>query len=343
MFNRGNDYLQIRFQDRVEETTMAHNEKNSKGILRAINSYFKRNRVGEILVSRGKLSPGQLKEALSSQKFEKRPLGRVLIDMGLISQGELRFALATQSTFRVLAAVVTIFTGLTGLSSRQAHAGGMKDIPHSISVAFSSASTGSVTSKTIYRSSLFGSGERASTDLSAFTKWSAMFDRFSRTVNSGSADHVIQKWKSDLEDLKGLPLEQMANEVNNLMNQVRYIGDKKNWGKSDYWETPVEFLTYGGDCEDFAIAKYASLRALGVPDQAMRIAIVKDLQKGIPHAILVVYTENGPMILDNQIKRMTEASDIGHYKPIFSINRSAWWLHNDNRNSNPTQIASASR
>jgi predicted transglutaminase-like cysteine proteinase len=75
----------------------------------------------------------------------------------------------------------------------------------------------------------------------------------------------------------------------------------------------------------------------------MRIAIVKDLQKGVPHAILIVYTENGPMVLDNQIKKMTEADDIEHYKPIFSINRTAWWLHNDNRNSNPTQIASASR
>jgi len=170
-----------------------------------------------------------------------------------------------------------------------------------------------------------------------------MFDRFSKDVNSGASDAIVQKWKKDLTPMKGLPLIQMANEVNNLMNKIRYIGDNKNWGKSDYWGTPSEFLTYGGDCEDFAIAKYISLRALGVPDQAMRIAIVKDLQKGIPHAILIVYTENVPMVLDNQIKKMTEANDIGHYKPIFSINRTAWWLHNDNRNSNPTQIASASR
>ncbi len=96
------------------------------------------------------------------------------------------------------------------------------------------------------------------------------------------------------------------------MNKVRYIGDQKNWGKSDYWATPIEFLTYGGDCEDFAIAKYVSLRALGVPDRAMRIAIVKDTQKGIAHAILIVYTEDGPMVLDNQIKRMTNANAIGH-------------------------------
>jgi predicted transglutaminase-like cysteine proteinase len=261
----------------------------------------------------------------------------------LISQGELRFALTTQTALRSLVAITTIFAGLTSLSSRDAYARGLEEIPKSISIAFTSASAGSVTGHTIYKSSLFGTGERASSDLSSFTKWSAMFDRFSKDVNSGSSDEIVQKWRKDLTPMKGLPLVEMANQVNNLMNKVRYIGDNKNWGKSDYWETPVEFLTYGGDCEDFAIAKYISLRALGVPDQAMRIAIVKDLQKGIPHAILIVYTEDGPMVLDNQIKKMTEANDIGHYKPIFSINRTAWWLHNDNRNSNPTQIASASR
>jgi predicted transglutaminase-like cysteine proteinase len=322
---------------------MGYKNLDSKGVLSKISGYLQRNRVGEILVSRGKLTPLELKEALSIQKQNRVPLGRVLLEKGLISSGELRFALASQTALRSMVAIITILTGLTSLSSRQAYAGGLKEIPQSISIAFTSASAGSVAGHTIYKSSLFGTSERVSSDLGAFTKWSAMFDRFSKDVNSGSSDAIVQKWKKDLTPMKGLPLIEMANEVNNLMNKVRYIGDNKNWGKSDYWETPVEFLTYGGDCEDFAIAKYVSLRALGVPDQAMRIAIVKDLQKGIAHAVLIVYTENGPMVLDNQIKKMTEADDIEHYKPIFSINRSSWWLHNDNRNSNPTQIASASR
>ena len=122
---------------------------------------------------------------------------------------------------------------------------------------------GSMSGAIVRGEALFGTGERASTDLSSFTKWSAMFDRFSREANSGSHNGVIQDWKSGLEKFRGMPLQDMANSVNNMMNKIQYIGDKKNWGKSDYWETPVEFLTYGGDCEDFAIAKYVSLRALG--------------------------------------------------------------------------------
>lgn len=318
------------------------NEPRQTGILGSINAYLKRNRVGEILVARGKLSPFQLKEALSLQKKHKSPLGRVLLEKGLISRRELQVTLATQSALRIGLTVITIFTGLTTLSSRQSYAGGLKELPRSISVAFTNVSASTMSGAIVQEAPIFGTSERASTDMGSFTKWSAMFERFSNEVNNGSANDVVQNWKSKLSTLSGLSLVQMANGVNNMMNQVRYIGDQKNWGKSDYWETPIEFLTYGGDCEDFAIAKYVSLRALGVPDRAMRIAIVRDLQKGIPHAILIVYTEEGPMVLDNQIKRMTEASAISHYKPIYSINRTAWWLHSDSR-SNPTQIASAAR
>ena len=316
---------------------------NQSGILGSINSYLKRNRVGEILVSRGKLTQSQLKEALGLQNEQKVPIGHVLLNHGLISRRELHFALATQSTLRTVLTIITIFTGLTSLSSRQSFAGSLKEIPRSISVAFTSASAGAMSNAIIHKAPLFGTGERASADMSSFTKWSAMFERFSNEVNNGSANDVVRTWKANISAFNGQPLRQMANNVNNLMNKTRYIGDQKNWGKSDYWETPVEFLTYGGDCEDFAIAKYVSLRALGVPEKAMRIAIVKDLQKNIAHAILIVYTEDGPMVLDNQIKTMTEASDISHYKPIYSINRTGWWLHTDNGGSNPTQIASASR
>lgn len=324
-----------------DNSTQMSEQMNQTGILGSINSYLKRNRVGEILVARGKLSPVQLKGALNVQKQQKIPLGHVLLNHGLISRRELQFALATQSTLRTVLTVITIFGGLT-LSSKSSFAAGLKELPKSISVAFSNISAGSMSGAIVRGAPLFGTGERASTDMSSFVKWSAMFDRFSNEVNNGSSNEVVQKWRSSLAPLNGLPLRQMASEVNNLMNKVRYIGDQKNWGKSDYWETPIEFLTYGGDCEDFAIAKYVSLRALGVPDRAMRVAIVKDTQKGIPHAILIVYTEDGPMVLDNQIKQMTEASAINHYKPIYSINRTAWWLHT-NGNSNPTQIASAAR
>ena len=59
----------------------------------------------------------------------------------------------------------------------------------------------------------------------------------------------------------------------------------------------------------------------------MRIAIVHDLQKNIPHAILIVYTDDGVKFLDNQYKSVKDADGFTRYRPIYSINRTGWWRH----------------
>ena len=84
------------------------------------------------------------------------------------------------------------------------------------------------------------------------------------------------------------------------------------------------------------------MRALGVPENRLRIAIVQDLQKNVPHAVLIVYTDQGPMLLDNQIKSAVKVDRVSHYKPIFSINQDAWWLHTMPKNG-VTRVASAAR
>lgn len=309
------------------------------GVFTGIKTYLGANRFGDVLVRRGLVSEAQLRDALMVQRREGEALGEILMSSGVISRWDIRTTLAMQTSLRTVMAFTALFVSLTSFAPRPSHAGGMKDIPNSIILASSSTAM----AQGVAYGSLFGTGEKKSYDLSAFTKWSDMFDRFQRDASRESTNPILQKWKDNLSDLRGRSLVGMADGVNDLMNRVRYIGDQRNWGRSDYWETPVEFLSRGGDCEDFAIAKYASLRALGVPENLLRIAIVKDMEKNIPHAILIVYTEEGPMVLDNQIKRMTRASSISHYKPIFSINRDAWWVHTDQLNRGDTQIATASR
>lgn len=308
-------------------------------LLTGFRHYLSRNRFGEVLVRRGLLTPDQLKSALQLQKSSGKALGEILVSHGLISSFDIRTTLALQTSLRMAAATCAVLVSLSVFTPRSAYAGGLKDIPPSISLASVSSSY----ELGVERVALFGTNEKQSSDLSAFTKWSDMFSRFERDVQRDSSSQILRDWKADLSNLRGKTLVEMADGVNNLMNKVRYIGDNKNWGKSDYWETPVEFMSRGGDCEDFAIAKYVSLKALGVPENLLRIAIVKDMEKGIPHAILIVYTDQGPMVLDNQIKKMTRASSISHYKPIFSINRTAWWVHKDAPVYGDAQIATASR
>lgn len=312
---------------------------NSSGFLARITDLFRKNKIGEVLVRRGILSPDQLRYALKQQKISRQSLGRVLLNHGMVSRWELRSAIFIQSSLRLALTIVTLVISIFSFGQRESYASEIKDIPLSIAVNALDITA----AQGVIEPALFGSGEQRSTDLSAFTKWISMFDRFQSEVDQPSNKPIIRKWRAEMSVLRGRSLVDMVVGVNDLMNRVPYINDNHNWNKSDFWETPIEFLSRGGDCEDFAIAKYASLRALGVPESLLRITIVKDMQKNIPHAVLIVYTSEGPMVLDNQIKTVVHANTVLHYKPIFSINRSAWWVHLERPLYNSTQIASAAR
>ncbi len=298
--------------------------KNRGGVLSLFKTYLDHHRLGELLVFKGLLSPAELRETLKQQKSTKLPLGQLLIKNNIITRRQLAFVLGRQHALRIIAASVFFMMSFTSTNSRQAQAGSIKDVPAQISLT--SAANGAFTNMRSFPS-VFETAEKRNSNLKPFTKWTGMFKKFERDLQNNANAQVIKDWQKDLVRFQGMELKQMADNVNRLVNKKRYITDSKNWGKSDYWATPVEFLKRGGDCEDFAITKYTALRTLGVPENRMRVAIVHDKQKNIPHAVLIVYTEQGPYILDNQQKQMVNADSVGRYRPIFSINRTAWWLH----------------
>lgn len=309
-----------------------------KGILSGLKARLHRNRLGELLVLDGYLSPEELRYALSVSKTSGRKLGSVLVEEGLVDATAIRQTLVEQFALRFMTTAAAVFISLSSMGiAKTARASTIKDVPSRMALA-----TNVSMSEVAYYPKLFGSTEKKSSSLTAFTKWTGMFTRFDAALNTKNGQDSMDDFRAKLEGLKDLPLNKMATRVNDIVNQVRYVTDNKNYGQNDYWATPVEFFANGGDCEDFAIAKYTALRALGVPEERLRIAIVQDMQKNIPHAILIVYTDQGAMILDNQIKSAVNAERVAHYKPIFSINRDAWWLHTK-PTGNVTTVASASR
>ncbi len=321
----------------VSNTCVKNESRRHIGVLRQLKRRLDHNKLGEILVTKNYISSQDLKYILNIQKKENKPLGRILIESNYISRFQLYNVLAGQKLLRVVAAVFFYGASMTAVS-KKTHAGSnIKDIPARIALASLDTTFGNLREYP----PLFGAKEKRSTNLKAFTKWSDMFKRFEKGLNTRHGQGIISELKDEIKYLKSSTVYETAKKVNRLMNEKKYIVDSKNWGKSDYWATPIEFMARGGDCEDFAIAKYAALRALGVPENRMRILILQDQKKNMPHAVLTVYTESGPMILDNQIKQMKSASSIHHYKPIFSINREAWWLHTTPKAPTSTIIASA--
>lgn len=312
------------------------NSFENSGILSRIKILLDQNRLGDLLIHRGYISPEELNRSLQLQSYTNQPLGKILIDTGVISKFQLFNLLMGQKVLRLSAAIFLYGASLTAVS-KKSHAGTIKDVPARIMLA----SLDHTFEDLQEHPSLFGASEKKSTNLKAFTKWSDMFKRFDASLNTQKGQSIAQSLKKQISGLKESSIYETAKNVNSFMNQKKYIVDNKNWGKSDYWATPIEFMQRGGDCEDFAIAKYTALRALGVPENRMRVVIVRDQKKNMAHAVLTVYTERGPMILDNQIKTMKSANSISHYKPIFSINREAWWLHTTPQSDTSTVIASA--
>ena len=320
----------------MTDSEKKHNNQH-RGIFSKLQSRLQKNRLGELLVLDGVLTPEELKHALKSSRANGQQLGSYLVEGHRVSKTAIRRTLLEQFTLRCMMASVAVFISIASMGfAKNARAGQIEDATAKISLVQGSFQ------KAAYHPKLFGATEKQSRSLKAFDKWTGMFDRFNASLNSPNAQGEIAKMQRDIQGFKGMGLSQMATSVNNLMNQKRYVTDKANYGKNDYWATPVEFFQRGGDCEDFAIAKYTALRALGVPENRLRIAIVQDLQKNIPHAVLIVYTDQGPMLLDNQIKSAVKADKVSHYKPIFSINQEAWWLHTMPKNG-LTRVASAAQ
>jgi predicted transglutaminase-like cysteine proteinase len=137
----------------------------------------------------------------------------------------------------------------------------------------------------------------------------------------------LQEWHTFLEAIKDRPPLEQLREVNAFANKKKYILDSVNYGVEEYWAIVKEFLLNNGDCEDYAITKFFSLRWLGFQNSELRIVVLQDTNLRIPHAVLAVYFNNDILILDNQLSRIVSHRQIVHYVPIYSINEKHWWLH----------------
>jgi predicted transglutaminase-like cysteine proteinase len=137
----------------------------------------------------------------------------------------------------------------------------------------------------------------------------------------------LQSLRRAAADAATLPLAERVAVIDRLVNAVPYVDDKANWESADYWATLAEFAARGGDCEDYANAKYALLRATGVPTSAMRVVVVQDRWTGGAHAVLVVDVDGEPMVLDNQAAAPVRASDDARYRPIYAVSHAGWWVY----------------
>jgi predicted transglutaminase-like cysteine proteinase len=144
------------------------------------------------------------------------------------------------------------------------------------------------------------------------------------------AERRLIEWQNLLRSAKNLPEKDKLYKVNDFFNlNALFVDDIIHWKVEDYWATPLEFLATGaGDCEDFAIAKYFTLKELGVNENKMRITYVKALRLNQAHMVLTYFEtpKSVPKVLDNLIPDIRPATQRSDLLPVYSFNGTGLWI-----------------
>lgn len=183
---------------------------------------------------------------------------------------------------------------------------------------------------------LFGKHEIHYSNLDQFARWTDLLARW-KAEREDSAESCIAadslaspcappEWTDLVERLRGLPLRRQLEAVNDAINAHPYVSAVQNWGDPAHWETPFEFMRKNGQCQDYAIAKFLLLRELGVPNDRMRLVVLRDVRRQFDHAVLVVSVDGQELLLDNLIDGIVPASAAADYRAYYSINETGWWL-----------------
>ena len=139
-------------------------------------------------------------------------------------------------------------------------------------------------------------------------------------------------WFKIVNDAQKLDDNAKLEKVNSFFNLFKFVDDSVLWGESNYWASPMEFIgVSAGDCEDFSIAKYFTLLQVGIPEEKLRITMVKATSVNQYHMVLAYYETPGsvPLVLDNLDPVIKPATKRGDLLPVYSFNGKQLWLNKE--------------
>lgn len=121
----------------------------------------------------------------------------------------------------------------------------------------------------------------------------------SRAIPPASA-LPIRAFAATREDLAQI------NQINRQINRAMIgVTDQIAFGRTEFWTMPLSAPEYSSlrtrplaDCEDFALEKRRALIAAGIPETALYLAVAVSPRTSL-HAVLVVATVQGDLVLDN--------------------------------------------
>ncbi len=170
-------------------------------------------------------------------------------------------------------------------------------VPPNTSLASLTAGSDKVAASAPAPSTAMPAGEEAQAPPAAFVNF--CMRNLDQCIASGSGDSVVL-------DQKTWDLLQAVNR--NVNNAIWPEMDSQHYGTAEFWTIPTDGY---GDCEDYALTKRKALAAAGLPERALRLAVVRTMRNNL-HAVLTVSTDKGDYVLDNETDQIRPWNDTGY-------------------------------
>ena len=140
-------------------------------------------------------------------------------------------------------------------------------------------------------------------------------------VDAGSCTPTARQFLAIVDEARKREGRARIEVVNRLINTtIRYTSDMAQHGVVDVWSAPLASVASGhGDCEDYAIAKYAALRDAGVATNDLRLLLVRDRVARQDHAVVAVRSDGQWLVLDNRHLMVSEAAELPQFVPLFAL------------------------
>ena len=179
-------------------------------------------------------------------------------------------------------------------------------------------------------------GAKAPEPVSSLPQWPDFSARQMQSLQSLSdceqneawcATPEVKRWAGLIGNLREQGKLRQIITVNKWFNRLPYKYDEYAYDRLDYWADTIELLQKRGDCEDFALSKYYTLRQLGFTPEQLQVTMVYDRENFTNHAVLMVYIDGTRYMMDIN-SDATEPSALGkRYKPLYSFNEQTAWYY----------------
>lgn len=149
--------------------------------------------------------------------------------------------------------------------------------------------------------------------------------------SAGVVTDLKVQWGAMIAELAEVPVQHQLERIQEFFSGVVPTSDQSAWGQKDYWASPDELLAKGkGDCEDIAIAKYFTLRQLGVADEKLRLMFARRMNafsgRIEPHLVLAFDDDqHGWVVLDNLVSAVSPMDERRDLMFEFGFNADSIW------------------